>query len=170
MIHSGNPFRPDPGERDQARRLRGRLVAAVTIVTAGDSSRRTGLTVSSLMVVEGEPALIYMQVGPTTDLWSVMADTGRFIAHVCRSEHRQLADSFAGLRPYPGGLFVGVETTGSDWGPLLDDLPDRAHCSLVSREETGWSGLVVGRIDMVEVSELNDPLIHFRGGYRRLRD
>ncbi|HEY4606482.1 MAG TPA: flavin reductase family protein [Acidimicrobiia bacterium] len=170
MIHTENPFRPGPGEGDPTRRFRGRLAAGVTIVTAGDASQRTGLTVSSLIVVEGEPAIVYLQVGPTTDLWSLLADVERFVVHVCRYEHLRLADSFAGLRPAPGGMFVGVQTTDSVWGPLLDDLPDRARCSLLAREETGWSGLVTGRIDEVEVSELTDPLIHFRGGYRRLRE
>jgi hypothetical protein len=32
----------------------------------------------------------------------------------------------------------------------------------------GWSGLMVGSIDRVEVSELKDPMVHYRSGYRRL--
>jgi flavin reductase (DIM6/NTAB) family NADH-FMN oxidoreductase RutF len=168
MIHSGNPFRPDPGDRDLARQFRGRLAAGVTIVTAGSGADQTGLTVSSLLVVQGEPALAHLVVGPTTDLWSVASDTGRFVIHVCRYEDRNLADVFAGLWPSPGGPFAGVETTRSEWGPVLTDLPDRAYCSFDSGEEVGWSGLVVGRIDQVEVSDLIDPMVHYRSGYRRL--
>jgi flavin reductase (DIM6/NTAB) family NADH-FMN oxidoreductase RutF len=168
MIHSEHPFRPEPGDRDLARQFRGRLAAGVTIVTAGSGRDRTGLTVSSLLVIQGEPARAHIVVGPTTDLWSLAADTGRFVIHVCRYDDRSLADVFAGIWPSPGGLFTGVDTTDSEWGPVLDHLPDRAYCSFVSRDEVGWSGLIVGEIDEVEVSGLVDPLVHFRSGYRRL--
>ena len=170
MIHSENPFQPEPGDRDQARRFRGRFPAGVAIVTAGSGSERTGLTVSSLFVIEGEPALIHLLVGPTTDLWTLAGDTGRFVVHICRYEHHRLAEVFAGLSPSPGGLFETAHSSGSDWGPVLTDLPDRLYCSFVAREEAGWSGVVVGRIDKVEVSNLTDPLIHFRSVYRRLAD
>ncbi len=168
MIHSENPFWSDPGDRDQPRRFRGRLPAPVTIATTGSESSRTGLTVSSLFVVEGEPALVHLVVGPTTDLWSIAEDTGSFVIHICRCEHQQLAEVFAGLSPSPGGLFASVASTASDWGPVLTDLPDRLYCRFSGREESGWSGVMTGRVEKVEVSDLTDPLIHFRSGYHRL--
>jgi flavin reductase (DIM6/NTAB) family NADH-FMN oxidoreductase RutF len=168
MIHSEHPFQPDSGERDLARQFRGRLAAGVTIVTAGPETDRTGLTVSSLLVVQGDPAQAHLVVGPTTDLWETAADSGRFVIHICRAEDRQMADVFAGLWPSPGGLFAGMASTQSEWGPVLTDLPDRAYCSFESRAETGWSGLLVGLIEMVEVSDLEDPMVHYRSGYRRL--
>jgi flavin reductase (DIM6/NTAB) family NADH-FMN oxidoreductase RutF len=170
MVHSENPFLPEPGERDPARRFRGRLAGGVTIVTSGSGANRTGLTVSSLLVVEGEPAVAHLLVGPSTDLWSTAADTGRFVVQLCGFEHRRLADVFAGLAPSPGGMFAGADLVESDWGTLLTDLPDRLYCSYVTREETGWSGVMVGTVDHVEVSELADPLVHYRGRYRRLAD
>ncbi|MGH8951658.1 MAG: flavin reductase family protein [Acidimicrobiia bacterium] len=168
MIHSEHPFLPEPGDRDLARQFRGRLAAGVTIVTAGAESERTGLTVSSLLVIQGEPALAHIVVGPTSDLWAMAEETGRFVIHICRYEDRQLADVFAGLSPSPGGLFATVETTHSEWGPLLTDLPDRAYCTFETAGEVGLSGLLVGRIDQVEVSDLKDPMVHYRSGYRRL--
>ena len=168
MIHSENPFRPDPGDGDQTRRFRGRLASGVTIVTSGSGPQITGLTVSSLLVVEGAPALVYLLVGPTTDLWDLATESGRFVVHICGYDHHQLAAVFAGLAPSPGGLFATAETETSEWGPLLTALPDRIYCRFVSAETTGWSGLVIGTIDGIEVSDLTDPLVHFRSGYHRL--
>jgi flavin reductase (DIM6/NTAB) family NADH-FMN oxidoreductase RutF len=107
-------------------------------------------------------------VGPTTDLWAVASATGRFVIHICRYDDRHLADVFAGLWPAPGGPFATAGSSHSDWGPVLDELPDRAYCSFESGDEMGWSGLMVGSIDRVEVSELKDPMVHYRSGYRRL--
>lgn len=167
-IHSDHPFVPGPEERDLTRRFRGRLTAPVTVFTAGSGDRRVGLTVSSLFIVEGESPSLHAVVGPTSDLWDAIDETGRFVVHVCRERHTAMADVFAGLRPNPGGVFAGSETTESDWGPVLDELTDRAYCSLTSKEEIGWSGVVRGSIDQIEVTSLTDPLAYFRGKYRSL--
>jgi 3-hydroxy-9,10-secoandrosta-1,3,5(10)-triene-9,17-dione monooxygenase reductase component len=168
VIHSDNPFADDPDSRDPVRRFRGRLSAPVTIFTSGDGEDPTGLTVSSLLVVEGEPGRVEAVVGPTTELWDAVAKTGRFVVHVCGGAHRSLAEVFAGLRPSPGGIFAGLAITDSPWGPVIDDVADRAYCSLESRREVGHSGLVTGGVDRVEVGDLTNPLAYFRGRYRTL--
>jgi flavin reductase (DIM6/NTAB) family NADH-FMN oxidoreductase RutF len=169
MIHDENPFVDDPASRDPTRRFRGRLSAPVTIVTSGGDDARTGLTVSSLIVLEGDPGRVEAVIGPTSDLWDTVTETGRLVVHVCTRVHRGLAEVFAGLRPSPGGLFAGVAVSGSDWGPLLDDLSDRAYCTFEGRREIGYSGLVTATVDLVETADLDDPLVYFRGRYRSLR-
>jgi len=168
-VTSDNPFLPPPEDRDQTRRFRGRLVAPVTLVTSGADQKRSGLTVSSLFVNEGEPGEIHMVIGPLTDLWEAITATERCVIHVADGRHAALADVFAGLRPNPGGIFAGTEILPSEWGPLIVDLPTRAYCTVVSMGERGWSGVVIAAVDHVDVAGLDDPLIHFRGAYRHLR-
>ncbi len=168
MIHTESPFAPDPEDRDPVRRFRGRLTSPVTIVTSGPTDRRTALTVSSLSVAEGEPGLIQPLIGPTSDLWSSIADTGKFVVHICSGRHRRLSEVFAGLRPSPGGVFAGVSVTQSEWGPVIDDIGDRAYCSVETQVELGYAGVVTGRVDTVDVGDLVDPLVRFRGAYRSL--
>lgn len=167
-IHGDNPFVDDPDSRDPVRRFRGRLAAPVTIITAGEGEERTGLTVSSLMVIEGDPGRVETVVGPTTDLWDLMETEGRFVIHVCTEGHRSLAEVFAGLRPSPGGIFAGLEVSQSEWGPVIDELDNRAYCTFEARREVGHSGVVTATIDRVEVGEFANPLAYFRGGYHRL--
>lgn len=168
MIHDENPFVDAPDQRDPIRRFRGRLTAPVTIVTSGTAESRTGLTVSSLNVIEGTPGVVEMVVGPTSDLWDIVADSGRFVIHICRSTDRALAEVFAGLRPSPGGIFAGLEVTDTEFGPVIETLGDRAHCRFTGREEVGHSGMVSGEIDHTDVGDLVDPLVYFRGAYTGL--
>ncbi len=171
-IHDEHPFIAPPEQRDPVRRLRGRMAAPVTIVTAGDDGsedgRRTGLTVSSLVVAEGDPPLVYCLLGTTTDLMGVIAATGRFVVHVCETRHREVADVFAGLRPNPGGLFAGHPTTQIGHGPLLAGFDTYALCTYVADREESYSVLLSGTVDEVVVGDLGDPLVYFRGAYRRL--
>lgn len=169
VIHEGHPFADDAASRDPVRQFRGRLSAPVTIITSGDDADRAGLTVSSLIVVEGQPGRIEAVVGPTTDLWDTAESTGRFVVHVCGSQHRTMAEVFARLRPSPGGVFAGLDVSSSDWGPVLSVITDRAFCTVESRREVGYTGLVTARIDRIEVGDLTDPLIYFRGAYHGLQ-
>lgn len=167
-IHSEHPFAPGPEERDPVRRFRGRLAAPVTIFTSGTGERPTGLTVSSLLVVEGEPGLIHAVITPNSNLWDGVEETGAFVVHICREEHRRFADVFAGIRPSPGGMFAGVDVDDTDWGPVLMEMEDRLYCRLHSRDEAGHSGVVTGTIEKVDVGATIDPLVYFRGSYREL--
>lgn len=163
-----DPFATPPEKRSPARRLRGRLPAPVTIWTSGNGDTRTGLTVSSILVAEGDPSFVVGLINDMTDLWDSMREAGRFAVHLLAEGDRVLAERFAGTRPTPGGPFVGVDYEDSPHGPLLAGAPNRVLCSLEDIAEGGYQKLVRGRIDSYMLDGLEDPLVYFRGGYRRL--
>lgn len=168
MIHGDHPFTPAEADRDPVRRLRGRLAAPVTIVTAGAGATRAGLTVSSVWVIEGDPPIVKAIVNPLTELWDAIESDSRFVVHVCDWSHRDLADVFAGLRPSPGGPFASTEVGTSEYGPVIEALSDRVFCEVTAMATEGYTGVVSGEVASVTVSDLADPLIHFRGRYRRI--
>lgn len=166
MIHDEHPF-SDPDEvRDPVRRFRGRLAAPVTVVTSGGPQGRAGLTVSSIIVAEGDPARIYFLCGMSTDLWEAMAATGAFVVHILERSSRHISEAFAGLRPSPGGPFAGLDPVDGPHGPVIPSLLTRAYCTLAGSEDTGRGyALVEGVIDDVELHDLAEPLQYFRGGF-----
>jgi 3-hydroxy-9,10-secoandrosta-1,3,5(10)-triene-9,17-dione monooxygenase reductase component len=168
VIHDDNPFAVPADERDPVRRFRGRLAAPVTVVTAGVDDRRTGLTVSSLMIADGEPGRLLFLCGRNADLGDVIAASGGFVAHVLGSGDEWLSDRFAGIRPSPGGLFADLEVTDGMRGPVITTVATRAECSLSSVVDAGWYQLVDGAIESVLFGEPTEPLLRFRGRYRGL--
>ncbi|OFW63326.1 MAG: hypothetical protein A2135_07795 [Actinobacteria bacterium RBG_16_67_15] len=165
MIHDDHPFADPEDERDPVRRFRGRLAAPVTLVTSGRPDRRAGLTVSSMIVAEGDPARIYFLCGTTTDLWEAVLSTGAFVVHVLERSSRHLSEVFAGIRPSPGGPFAGLDPTDSRHGPVIPSLRTRARCTLAGFEDTAGHALVEGIVDEVELHDLTEPLQYFRGRY-----
>ncbi len=168
MIHDDHPFQELPADRDPVRQFRGRLVAPVTVVTAGEEGSEAALTVSSLMVAEGEPSSVIALIGTNTDLWDAIAASRRFVVHILEGSRRDDADTFAGIRPRPGGVFAGVAVEHTEWGPVLSDSANRVFCSLASSIELPFHHLVEGQIERVEVADLDDPAIYYRGDYRKL--
>lgn len=167
-IHDEHPFAVPPDLRDPARQLRGRLASGITILTAGGPDHRTGLTVSSLLIAEGDPSRLVVLVGEATDVWFAIEQSGSWVVHVLGAIDRRLSDRFAGLRPSPGGLFVGLDVEDTPWGPSLSLLGTRAYCRLERSVETGFHRLATGVIEKIDLEDLGDPLVYYRGRYRAL--
>ena len=164
-IHSGHPFADD--NPDPVRRLRGRLCGAVALLTAAGAERRAGLTVTSLMVANGEPARVLALVDPDSDLAEVAADSGRVVVQLLSWPHRDLADAFAGVAPAPGGPFRMAEWEETAWGPRLLTTPTWAGTRVESATPVGWSDLLTLAVEDVVVGEDEQPLVHRRGRYQR---
>ena len=163
-IHSSHHF---PTEPDPVRRLRGRLGGAVTLWTAGDTSDRAGLTVTSLLVAGGHPGRVLGLLDPDADLTERLLEAGAGLVHLLSWRHRDLADAFAGVAPAPGGAWRLGEFEDSPSGPRLVDAAGWAEISVEREEPVGWSTLVVCTLDRVELADDDEPLVHRRGRYLR---
>lgn len=167
-IHSGHPFADPAGERDAVRRLRGRLGGTVSLWTSGEGTTRAGLTVSSFMVANGEPAHVLALVDPDSDLADTVRATGRVVVQLLEWPHRDLAEAFAGLTPAPGGPFTLASWQETAWGPVLDDAGTWVGLRLADEpRDVGWSLLLDGTVEHVVVGEEQQPLVHRRGRYVR---
>ncbi|HVG64817.1 MAG TPA: flavin reductase family protein [Actinomycetota bacterium] len=169
-IGSEPPFAVPPDRRDPARRLRGRLVAPVTVWTAGRPPGGTGLTVSSVLVAEGQPAHLLGLIDPTSALWEAVQDTRAFVVHVLAVGDRALAERFSEVRPPIRGPFERLEVAESPWGPVLQGQRPRAACRLTGSTPVGYGELVDGVIEQLELPNLDDPLAYLHGRYRSVAE
>lgn len=162
-IHSDHPFLPPSGDRDPLRQLRGRMPAPVTVWASGTGAVRTGLTVSSVIVANGEPAHVLAVIDADSDWWASGPES--VVVNVLSQEHRFLADAFAGTAPAPGGPFTLGVWTDSAWGPVLDQSAGWLGVRLLGEPRAvGWGLLVEGVVEHVEIGE-TAALIHLRGRY-----
>jgi flavin reductase (DIM6/NTAB) family NADH-FMN oxidoreductase RutF len=169
-IDFGNPFATPPERRDPARRLRGRLPAPVTVWTAGapGTSQGAGLTVSSLLVAEGEPPRLLGLIDPVTRLYEELTATGRFLVHVLTQDDLRLGERFAENRPPIRSQFEGIATEPSAWGPVLAGTRPVAACRLDTVRPIGRSDLVEGIIEQVTLPGEAEPLVWHHGEWRTL--
>ena len=119
-LRYGNPWAGPPQARDPLRRWRGHLVLPITIWLAGGAAGEApvGLTVSSLVVGQGEPPVLAGVISLSTDLAdAVSVASAEFVVHLVGAGQRRLAQHFAGELPAPPELLA---TTLSPHGPVLE--------------------------------------------------
>ena len=166
-IHDGFPF---PTDEDPVRRLRGRLGGQVSLWTTGSGADRAGLTISSLLVVGGEPALVIGAIDPDSDLADEIEVGSTAVVQLLSWQQRDLAEAFAGTAPAPGGPFRRASWRDTAWGPRAEEATAWAGVRVRSLEPQGWSLLVTADIEQVELGDDTaggGPLLHRRGRYRR---
>ncbi|MGI9156601.1 MAG: flavin reductase family protein [Marmoricola sp.] len=167
-IHDEHPFRPPDDERDPLRRFRGRMPAPVTLWAAGAGAARVGLTVSSVLVADGDPAVLLGLVDEDSAFWDEQPDV--FTVALVAPGQEYLADVFAGTVPAPGGAFTLGTWEQTAWGPVLQGTAGWLGVRRLPGEprHAGWAVLVEGVVEQVELGE-PDSLAHVRGRYRDLQ-
>ena len=167
-IHHEHPFLDPPASRDALRQFRGRLPAPVTVVATGDGAARVGLTVSSLVIVPGEPGNLVVMVDPDSDLATALEPDRLLTVSVLGPNDTYLAEAFAGLAPAPGGLFRLGKWTQTDWGPVLEGSTWLA-ATVTDLHQLGRTLQVTARVENVDLSRTG-VLVHQRGRYLTLDD
>jgi flavin reductase (DIM6/NTAB) family NADH-FMN oxidoreductase RutF len=167
-LRYGNPWADPPEGRDPLRRWRGHLVLPVTVWLAADAagSGPVGLTVSSLVVGQGEPPVVAGLISPSSDLAdTVSSPSAQFVVHVVGGSQRRLAQHFAGELPAPPELLA---TRPTSHGPVLEALGDRIFCRVTSSKAFGWSLLVEAEVAEVEVGEPTKALAWYHGAFHEV--
>jgi 3-hydroxy-9,10-secoandrosta-1,3,5(10)-triene-9,17-dione monooxygenase reductase component len=167
-LHYGDPWAGPPGARDPFRRLRGHLVLPVTVWLADGApgAGPAGLTVSSLVLAQGDPPMLAGLVSPGSDLADALCmPPAQFVVHIVGASHRRLAQHFAGELPAPTELLA---TRVSPHGPVLEVLGDRIFCRVTSSKDFGWSLLVEAEVEGVEVAGAAKPLAWYHGTFHGL--
>lgn len=163
-----DPFLAPREERRADRRLRGRFVAPVTIWTAGRREEPAGLTVSSVLVAEGEPAHLVGLIDPLSALFERAMTCGTLVVHVLGANDRRLAELFAG--GYPVDPFAELAWSEDPFGPVLTGTRTVVRCRVGGSEPLGFQSLVKAAIESVDFAPgtRSDPLAWYHGVYRRL--
>ena len=116
-----------------------------------EAADRAGLTLTSVLVVLGDPARVLGLVDPDSDLADTVAETGRAVVQLLTWPDRDLAEGFAGTAPAPGGVFRQADFVDTEWGPRLAHATTWAGVRLEGSSEVGWSRLLTCVVEHLEV-------------------
>jgi 3-hydroxy-9,10-secoandrosta-1,3,5(10)-triene-9,17-dione monooxygenase reductase component len=145
----------------------GRFATGVAFVTAAPGGEPAGLIVNSLASVSLEPPLVSFSPSRSSLTWSRMRRAGRFGVNVLGRRH----EGFARRAARPGAdRFAGLDwELGCRGVPLLTDALASLECEIVAEHPAGDHWIVVGRVEDLRMSAIDEPLLFFAGAFAGLR-
>ena len=162
-----------PDETDfDSRRFRdvlGHFATGVTVVTVNNDGDVRGMTANAISSLSLEPPLLLVCVQKDASIYEHFDRAKAFAMNVLSADQEDISNLFAshGGPDQPlGGLPYHEGPLGS---PILDGVLASADCRITQRIDGGDHTIVIGEAVSVSLDGSDaDPLLFYRGGYRRL--
>lgn len=150
-----------------ARRFRdvlGQFASGVTVVTATSGGQPVGMTCQSFSSVSLDPPLVLFIPAKSSRAWPLIQRSGKFCVNVLAADQAALSNQMAskGVDKFADVEWSPTAVTGS---PLLHGTLAHLDCSIHAVHEAGDHYVVIGRVLGLEVGDVDDPLLFFRGRY-----
>jgi flavin reductase (DIM6/NTAB) family NADH-FMN oxidoreductase RutF len=145
----------------------GSFATGVTVVTCVDPDGRPfGLTVNSFTSVSLDPPLLLVSISKRARCAAALAEAGHFAVNVLQTGQQPASIRFStrdedrfGATPW---------STGETGAPLLMESLGVFECERHAVHEGGDHLILVGKVIRASFDPNMDPLLYFRGRYRRL--
>lgn len=146
----------------------GSFATGVTVVTCLDAEGRPfGLTVNSFTSVSLEPPLLLVCISKRARCAPAIRTAGHFAVNVLQTGQQPASIRFS---TRDEDRFGGTPwSTGETGAPLLLESLAVFECERSAVHDGGDHDIVVGRVVRASFDPHLDPLLYFRGSYRRLR-
>jgi flavin reductase (DIM6/NTAB) family NADH-FMN oxidoreductase RutF len=146
-----------------------RWPSGVSVVTARQGERLTGMTVSAFCSVSLSPPLILICAANTSETCAMIQGCGRFAVNVLASAQREISQRFADPE-LEGQRFDDLEFHfGKSGMPILAQVAASLECKLVHNSVQGDHHVLIGEVEHAEHND-RSPLLFHRGKYHELAD
>jgi flavin reductase (DIM6/NTAB) family NADH-FMN oxidoreductase RutF len=128
-----------------------------------------GMTANSLTSVSLDPLLILICVDQRAQFLSMVKEKRRFGVNILREEQQPISRYFAQPEEKPAiEAQLGIHYRWTETGiPLLEDALVHITCGVVASYIAGDHTIFIAEVETTEILG-GEPLLYFRGAYRRL--
>ena len=143
-----------------------RFASGITIVTARDAEGRdVGMTVSAFSSLSLTPPLVLVCIDNGASVAPVLEHCDSFAVNILADDQEALSRRFAEREL---DRFDGVALRRGELDlALLDGALANLECRVTTRLPGGDHTILVGEVKSASLRE-GQPLLYYRGGYRRL--
>jgi 3-hydroxy-9,10-secoandrosta-1,3,5(10)-triene-9,17-dione monooxygenase reductase component len=172
-LRPGETIHVDTEEQARAARkfrdVLGRFATGITVVTAVSAGKPVGMTCQSFMSVSLDPPLVLFSPAKTSRAWPAIQRSGRFCVNFLAADQEPVSNTMAsrGTDKFAGLDWSPTPETGS---PLLDGALGYVDCTIHAVHETGDHYVVIGRVQDLDATRDEEPLLYYRGEYRTTGD
>jgi flavin reductase (DIM6/NTAB) family NADH-FMN oxidoreductase RutF len=144
--------------------------SGVTVVTSRRGQDVRGMTASAVCSVSLDPPLVLVCIDKTAIMHDFVEQSRVFALNILARDQEDVSRACASRKVEESRRLEGIpyhdEATGS---PVLDGAVGFLDCEVEHAYEGGDHTIFVGRVQAAGARE-GDPLVYFRGAYRRVAD
>ncbi len=163
-------FLPDYRSGSDPRTLRdalGCFATGVTVVTAMDADGNpVGLTANSFTSVSLDPPLLLVCIAKTSSSLKVMEKADNFAVNVLQIGQQPVSNKFA--KSGEDRFSNTPWQVGQNGAPILTGALVNFECRRHAEHDGGDHIILVGHVERARYEPRRDPLLYFKGKYRRL--
>ena len=128
-----------------------------------------GMTANSVTSVSLNPLLLLVCVDHRAQLLPMVRTKGHFGVSVLKREQQAISRYFAQtVEDEATETQLGIRYRWTESGiPLLDDALVHIACRVIDAHEAGDHTIFIGQVETTEIFD-GEPLIYFRGGYKKI--
>lgn len=163
---TANEFRAGSDART-LRDAMGCFATGITVVTAlGDDGAPIGLTANSFTSVSLDPPLLLVCIANTSGTAHRLREAEHFAVNMLQTSQQPTSNRFAGKGQ---DRFAATAWHSGETGvPLLDGSLGSFECKRHAVHQGGDHFILIGEVVRAQYEPRRDPLLYFRGKYRRL--
>jgi flavin reductase (DIM6/NTAB) family NADH-FMN oxidoreductase RutF len=147
----------------------GLFATGVTVVTTEVDGQVYGMTANAITSVSLEPLLVLVCVQKEAQIMPALRQSGSFAINILSENREDLSRYFANMWPELAPPPVSI----LPWlgGPRLADAIGALACKITEYLAGGDHWIVLGQvIDIYQAADPPNPLVYYRGQYRRVAD
>ena len=158
---------PDVSAADRFREVMGQFATGVAIVTCDGPDGPAGLTTNAITSLSLDPLLLLVAFDNGSRTLEAVRRSRRFAVNVLRDDQADLARVFASKR-VAREKFDAVTHMVAHGVPVLDGALAWLACDLRDLRPAGDHTIGIGAVTHMDADAGGEPLVFFRGGYRRV--
>jgi flavin reductase (DIM6/NTAB) family NADH-FMN oxidoreductase RutF len=148
----------------------GQFVTGVTVVTVERSPGEVrGMTANSFASVSLDPLLVLVCIDQKARMLPVLSKKKRFGVSVLTAGQQAISEFFTQPEQDPAAeVGLGIHFRWTTGGiPVLKNTLMQLGCEVVASHVSGDHTIFIAEVETADIHE-GDPLLYFRGEYRRL--
>jgi flavin reductase len=155
--------------RTEFRNAMARVCVPVNVITTDGPSGRGGFTATSVCGVTDEPPTLLVCMNSKSSQADLFKSNGAFCVNVLSSEHKEIAESFAGKQNSMDERF-----SANQWSSLKSGLPVMSKaivsfgCKIIDLHRIGTHNVIIGEVTEIRHRTDGGALLYFDRQYIQL--
>jgi len=142
--------------------------SGVTVVTTNSEKFGTqGMTVTAFSSVSVNPPQILVCINESADTGEGIDESQCFAVNVLSSGQQDISNQFSGGCSQQQRFENTSWSTAATGAPILNDSLVSLDCRVVEKVHAGTHWIIIGDVKECVCRE-GEPLLYYRGGYRKL--